>query len=191
MSTDHLRLQLQPVTARLATIVAIVGKVLRPAAIIGLIATAVIAVSLAPWTFHSTASLVVWCALVVIGVAAALRLLWHGRLLQRTLGQPDYLVQSIGRLGEVSREHSQQLAEQLDHVVSADEGTKTRAAFKMLRNVRNLSALKEMGEASSAIVAPISGPRLVWSGYAVAIVAAASFLAIPVAIGSAIGLLLR
>jgi hypothetical protein len=191
MSTDNLALQLQPVTARLVTIVAVVGRVLRPAAIIGIIATAAIAVALAPWMFHSPAPLVLWCVLVVVGVAAALRLVWHSRLLQRTLGQPDYLVQSIGRLGEISREHSQRLGEQLDHVVNADQGTKARSAFKMLRNVRNLSAVKEMGEASNAIVAPISGPRLVWSGYAVAIVAAASFLALPVAIGSAIGLLLR
>lgn len=191
MSTDNLALQLQPFTSRLATIVNVVGRVLRPAAIIGVIATAVIAVSLAPWMFHDTAPLVVWCVLVVVGVAAALRLVWHSRLLQRTIGQPDYVVQSFARLGEVSREHSQRLVEQLDHVVNADRGTKARTAFKMLGNVRNLSAVKEMGEASEVIVAPISAPRLVWSGYAVAIVVAASFLAIPVAIGSAIGLLLR
>lgn len=191
MSTDNLALQLQPITARLATIVAVVGRVLRPAAIIGLIATAVIAVSLAPWMLDSTAPLVVWCVLVVVGVAAAVRLVWHSRLLQRTLGQPEYLVQSFTRLGEVSREHSQRLGEQLDNLANADQGTKARTAFKLLGNVRNLSAVKEMGEASNVIVAPISGPRLVWSGYAVAIVAAASFLAIPIAIGSAIGLLLR
>jgi hypothetical protein len=191
MSTDNLALQLQPVTTRLATIVTVVGRVLRPAAIIDLIATAAIAVSLAPWMFHSTAPLVVWCVLVVVGVAAALRLVWHSRLLQRTLGQPDYVVQSFSRLGEVSREHSQRLGAELDNLANADRGTKARTAFKVLGNVRNLSALKEMGEASEVIIAPISGPRLVWSGYAVAIVVAASFLAVPVAIGSAIGLLLR
>jgi hypothetical protein len=191
MSTDNLAMQLQPFTARLSTLVAVVGRVLRPAAIIGIIATAVIAVSLAPWMFHSTAPLVIWCLLVIVGLAAALRLVWHSRLLQRTLGSPDHVVQSFSHLGAVSREHSQRLGLELDNVTNADRGTKARTAFKMLGNVRNLSALKELGEASEVIVAPISGPRLLWSGYAVAVVVAASFLAVPVAIGSAIGLLLR
>jgi hypothetical protein len=183
--------QLQPVTSRLTSMVDVVGKVLRPAALIGLVATAVIALALTPWLFHSTVAAVVWCVLVVVGAGAALRLLWHARLLRRTLGTPEFVAQSLTKLNEVGREHAQRLAPQLDELTHADEGTKARTAFKMLRDLRNLSAFREIGEAANEIVAPVSAPRLVWSGYAVGIVMVATFLAVPVALASLVGLLLR
>jgi hypothetical protein len=183
--------QLRPVTARLTTVVDIVTRVVRPAAMVGLVATAVIAVALTPWLFHSAVAAVIWCVLVVVGAGAALRLVWHSRLLRRTLGRPDYVIESLAHINAVGREHAQQLGSQLDSVVHADEGTKGRAAFKMLADIRNLSAIKELGDAADEIVAPISPSRLVWSGYAMVVVVVATFLAVPVAAGSLIGLLLR
>ena len=117
--------------------------------------------------------------------------MWHSRLLRRTLGRPDYVATSLAHLNAVGREHAQQLGSQLDGVVRDDGGTNRRAAFKMLGDIRNLQAMKALGDAANEIVAPISPPRLVWSGYAMVVVIVATFLAVPVALGSLLGLLLR
>lgn len=183
--------QLQPLTARLSTMVDVVGKVLRPAAMVGLVATVVIALALVPWLFHSTVAAVIWGVVVLVGALAAVRLVWHARLLRRTLGSPDFIVQSLTDLNEVGRQHAQRLGPQIEELTNTDQAAKARTAFKMLRDFRNLSAFKEIGEAANVLIAPVSAPRLVWSGYAVAIVMAATFLAVPVALGSLIGLLLR
>ena len=182
---------LADVTTRLAQIVAVVAKVLRPAIAGGLIATGIIAIALAPWLFHSTVAAVCWAALVLIGLVAALRLWWHSRLLQRTLGTPTFVVESLAAARAKGQEHYDRLSTQLDHVLNADKGTRARGALRMLANVRNLSALKEVSDASNAVIEPISVQRMVWTGYAAVIVAGAIILAVPIAFFSVIGLLLR
>lgn len=182
---------LDDVKNRLAQIVAVVAKVLRPAVIGGLIATAIIAIALAPWLFHSTVAAVVWAALVLIGLVSALRLLWHSKLLQRTLGNPAFIDQSLAAAQAKGQEHYQRLSKELDGVLKGDKGTRARSALKMLTNVRNLSAFKEVSEASTAVIEPISPQRIAWTGYAAAIVALAIILAVPIALFSLVGLLLR
>jgi hypothetical protein len=191
MASDGVPAQLRPVTDRLTQVAEIVGKVVRPAMVAGLIATVVIGLALIPWLFHGPVAIVCWAVIVGVGVAASLRLTWHSRLLRKTLGSPEFLVRSLTDLNQSGSEHAKRLARQLDDVTHADKGTKLRSAFKMLRDIRNLSAIKELGDSANDIVAPISVPRLVLSGYAVAIVLGAVLLAIPVMFVSLIGLALR
>jgi hypothetical protein len=182
---------LDDVKTRLAQIVAVVARVLRPAIVGGLIATAVIAIALAPWLFHSTVAAVVWAVLVVIGLVSSLRLLWHSKLLQRTLGSPAFIDESLAAAQAKGQEHYHRLSTELDGVLNGDRGTRARSALKMLTKVRNLSALKEVSDASTAVIEPISPQRMVWTGYAAAVVVVAIVLAAPIAFFSVIGLLLR
>jgi hypothetical protein len=182
---------LEDVKTRLAQIVAVVAKVLRPAVVGGLIATAVIAIALSPWLFHNAVAAVVWAALVVIGLVSALRLLWHSKLLQRTLGNPVFIDQSLAAAQAKGQEHYDRLSTELDGVLNGDKGTKARSALKMLTNVRNLSAFKEVSEASTAVIEPISPQRMALTAYAAAIVALTIILSVPIVFFSVIGLLLR
>ena len=179
------------VTARLQSIVGLVGKVIFPAVLAGLAATAVIALALVPWLFHSTGAKVVWALILLVGLAATLRLAWHRRLLLRTLGRPQFVVDTLVSLNQTGRVRIQELARELDNVKYADKGTRVGGALKTLANVRNLKAVKEISGSAIGFVAPISPRRLLITGYAAAVVVGAVVLALPVMFFSLLGLALR
>ena len=56
---------------------------------------------------------------------------------------------------EVGINETRHLAEQLDDVLHADQGTRVRSTLRMLTRVRNLRALKEIGGSANAIIEPI------------------------------------
>ncbi len=183
--------ELQPVISRLAMIVRIVTRIVRPAVLAGLLAAVVIALALAPWLFHSTGAIVCWVVVVGVCFAAALRLAWHRRLLQHTLGSPQFIGEWYASTTQVGREHAAPLAKQLDNVLNADRGTRMGSAMRMLTSVRNLQAFKEIGSSANAVIEPIRPGRLALTGYAAIVVGIAVVLAIPILFGSLVGLALR
>jgi hypothetical protein len=124
-------------------------------------------------------------------VVAALRLEWHGRLLRRTLGSSQFIVGWFTSMQEVGVNEARHLAEQLDDVVHADQGTRVRSTLRMLTRVRNLRALKDIGDSANAIIEPISPGRLALTGYAAIVVGVAVIMSFPVLFCSLVGLALR
>lgn len=185
------RRALDEVKARLAQIVAIVAAVLRPVVVGGLVAVAIIALALVPWMFHSTGATIVWAVIVLAGVAAALRLMWHTRLLRRTLGDPAFIDDTIGAAHTKSQEHYARLNGELGDVLHGVEGRRKRNAVRVLMSLRTVSAVRDVTETSSRFIEPVSPQRLVLTAYAAVVLAAAMLLVVPVVLFSLIGLLLR
>ncbi|MBK5222962.1 MAG: hypothetical protein JJE52_08815 [Acidimicrobiia bacterium] len=101
---------LAPLTSRLQLISDRVGQAIRPLALAGLVATAVVGAALAPWVMHETVTTVAAALLVAVGFAASSRLLWHQRALARTLGNPAFVTDAVHQMATQAPERARAAA---------------------------------------------------------------------------------